>query len=102
MTWLVWCYRTALEAAATWPEIARLAATSPHFPAADTSLFAADVNLASDQHAQNLTHVVAVTAKACWLAGSEEDKLRPAHCQALLHAFLSPCFFVTDMPTHLR
>ena len=98
----MWYYRTALEAAARWPEVARLAATSPHFPAMDASLSAADVNLADAQHTHNLIHVVAVTAKACWLAVSEEDKLRPAHCQALLDTFLSTSFFVADMPAHLR
>ncbi len=57
---------------------------------------------AAQQHLDNMVHIVAVSAKACWLAVSEEEKLQPAHCEALLEAFFSACLFVADTPEGLR
>ncbi len=62
----------------------------------------AEGSSAAQQHVDNMVHIVAVSAKACWLAVSEEEKLQPAHCQALLETFLSACLFVADTPAGLR
>ena len=56
---------------------------------------------AAQQHVDNMVHIVAVSAKACWLAVSEEEKLQPAHGEALLEAFFSACLFVADTPEGL-
>ncbi len=61
-----------------------------------------DPTSAAQQHVDDVVHTVAVSAKACWLAVSEEEKLQPAHCQALLQTFLSASLFVADKPAGLR
>jgi len=96
--------RIALEAAATSPVMASLAASS--MGAADVSSFgsghAQEGSSAAQQHVDNMVHIVAVSAKACWLAVSEEEMLQPAHCQALLEAFFSASLFAADTPAGLR
>jgi len=98
-----WKCRIALEAAATSPVIASLAASSmgAAHVSHSSSGHAQEPSSAAQQHLDNMVHIVAVCAKACWLAVSEEEKLQPAHGEALLEAFFSACLFVADTPEGL-
>lgn len=53
-------------------------------------------------HVANMVCIVGRTAQACWLAVSEEEKLRPAHYQALLDTFLYDGLCCRDTPEGLR
>jgi hypothetical protein len=99
-----WKCRIALEAAATSPVIASLAASSMNAAhvSKSSSGHAQQGSSAAQHHLDNMVHIVAISAKSCWLAVSEEEKLQPAHCQALLEAFFSACLFVADTPAGLR
>ena len=99
-----WNCRIALEAAASSPVIASLAARSMNdaHVRSSRSGHAQEPSSAAQQHLDNMVRIVTVSAKACWLAVSEEEKLQPAHCQALLEAFFSACLFVADTPAGLR
>lgn len=104
-TWDVnWKCRIALEAAAASPVIASMAARGMNAAhvSSSSSGHAQEPSSAAQQHLDNMVLVVAVSAKACWLAVSEEEKLQPAHCQALLEAFCSVHLFVADTPAGLR
>ncbi|DBA85457.1 TPA: hypothetical protein ACH3X2_000409 [Trebouxia sp. C0005] len=94
----------ALEAAAASPVIASMAARGMNAAhvSSSSSGHAQEPSSAAQQHLDNMVLVVAVSAKACWLAVSEEEKLQPAHCQALLEAFCSVHLFVADTPAGLR
>ena len=73
-----------------------------HVSSSSSGAHAQEPDSAAQQHLDNMVHIVAVCAKACWLAVSEEEKLQPAHCQALLEAFFSACLFVADASEGLR
>ncbi|KAL0020919.1 hypothetical protein WJX77_011015 [Trebouxia sp. C0004] len=95
--------RIALEVAASSPVLTSLAAGSMNAAHMSTSSsgHALEGSSAAQNHLDNMVHIVALSAKACWLAVSEQEKLQPAHCQALLEAFFSACLFVADTPAGL-
>ena len=103
--------RVALEAAAASPAAAHLAASClrPQPPPQESDDPNADVNgsIGSEtelarRHVASLVCIVSNSAQACWLAVSEEEKLRPTHYQALLDTFASNTLFCQDRPAGLR
>ena len=103
--------RVALEAAAASPAAADLAArwltSEPLTPKSEEpnedvgSSVGSETQLARS-HVASLVCIVCHTGQACWLAVSQEDKLRPAHYQALLDTFACDALFCQDKPTGLR
>ena len=103
--------RVALQAAATSPAAAHLAAKrfsapgvlrtadSPRQVAAGVA--GSKTSLAAS-HVSSMVCIVGLTARACWLALSQEEKLRPGHYQALLDTFLTDGLFCEDKPAGLR
>lgn len=103
--------RVALQAAAASPAAAHLAArrfsAQDVLRTADSPRQVADGVAGSESsleasHVSNMVCVVGVTANACWLALSQEEKLRPGHYQALLDTFLTDGLFCQDKPEGIR
>ena len=106
--------RIAVENAVACPVTAQMAAQTSNLDAVlsgqhhhassdgSSSRSAAGPSSASDEHVANLVHIVGLTGRACWVAVSEQDKLRPAQCQALLSTFFAACLFLADSPSSLR
>ena len=103
--------RVALEAAAASPAAADLAArcltAQPFSQNADKPNDNVDGSAGSESqlarsHVASLVCIVGMSAQACWLAVSEEEKPRPAHYQALLDTFAFDTLFCHDKPAGLR
>ena len=103
--------RVAVEAAAASPAAAHLAASclwaqpSPQEsddPNADVNGSIGSESELARSHVASLVCIVSNSAQACWLAVSEEEKLRPTHYQALLDTFASDTLFCQDRPAGLR
>ena len=102
--------RIALEAAAASPAAAHLAArclSAEGLPQGDdptqlaVGLGASEASLAAS-HVACMLSVVEKCGQACWLALSQEEKLRAGHYQALLDTFLCHKLFCQDKPQGLR
>ena len=103
--------RVALQAAAASPAAAHLAArrlSAQHvLGTADSprqvvdGVSGSETSLAAS-HVGSMVCIVGLTGRACRLALSQEEKLRPGHYQALLDTFLTGVLFCQDKPEGLR
>ena len=103
--------RVALEVAAASPAAADLAArcltAEPLTPKHEESNEDVGGSVGSEtqlgkSHVASLVCIVGISGQACWLAVSEEEKLRAAHYQALLDTFAFDTLFCQDKPAGLR